>query len=142
MRGGNAARQSCGAIYRLSIVKLWLTAGLPWPHRRRPGIAIENPFRGKGDRYGRAAAELALQLQGAAMRLDQRLDQGEAEAGPFVFAGQGTIDLTEGCLHFWNIAGVDADPGIGDAEGKAAVFVDLGAHRDLAPRRRELDRIG
>src|SRR5262249_24868291 len=85
-----------------------------------------------------AAADLARDLQLAAVQLDHRLGEGYAEAAALVAAGPGVVDLAEGREHLRHVLGRDADAGVADADVDVAPVVALEADMHLAAPGREL----
>ena len=76
----------------------------------------------------------AFQRQAAAMQFHQLLGQRQAQAGAFIFARQGGIDLAETFQRLGNVLRRDADAGIGDRRSPARAGIS--AARDRAPCRR------
>src|SRR5579875_3250451 len=95
---------------------------------------------GKGDGNRGAVAELALELEPAAMELHEPAREGQAEAGALVAAAQAAVHLAEALERLRDILGGDADAGIGHGDGDAAlVKEDRGRHAPLG--RGEFHRI-
>ena len=89
--------------------------------------------------HARAAARFRVQLDPAAVQLDQALDQRQTEAGAAVAAlAPGALELAE---HALDIFLADADAGIGHDQANLRIgALHRGGHH--AARGRELDRVG
>ncbi len=75
-----------------------------------PGIALDqNPLRGKVERYCRAGAEPAGDVQAAVVQFHKLLDQRQSEAGAAVLPGQRVFNLAEGRQRLVQVRGDDAD---------------------------------
>ena len=79
-------------------------------------IAGRNPFSGEVDRHACPHADFAYQPQRTAVQLDQALGQRQAESGPFVFAGDLRVDLTEADQGLGDILRRDANSRIADSD--------------------------
>src|SRR5690349_16099309 len=88
----------------------------------------------------RADARFAFELEASAVELGKRLCQREPEAGAVVASAETAVDLAEGRHGARDVLGGDADAAVAHLDGNAAL-VALEAQRNLAARRRELDRV-
>src|SRR6266545_1492668 len=95
----------------------------------------------QGDGEPGALAEGAVDRDRAAMKLDDRLAQRQAEAGPLVAARQTAVDLAEGGKRDRDVGGGHADAAIGDLDYPGAVRRGSGAYRDRAAGLGKLHRI-
>ena len=76
-----------------------------------------------------ALGRLALDLERAAVQLDNALHDRQAEAGAFVFAGELAVDLAERRQRDVHVLLVDADAGVADDELDAVVPRPAGERR-------------
>ena len=75
------------------------------------------------------------------MQLDQRLGDGQAQAGTLVALGELAFDLFEGAAQFGQSFLGNANAAVGNAQHHVVVR-HPSAHRDLAAGRGELDGVG
>ena len=73
----------------------------------------------------------------AAMQLDQRSRDGEAEARPALGLGELVFDLLEGPAELFDVLGRNADAGIGDCDD-GMFAIERSRERDAPAFRREL----
>ncbi len=89
------------------------------------------PGQGEGEHHPGAFARFAVRGDVAVHFFRQFLDQGQAEAGPLVAAGGGVVRLVKAVKNVGDLFCADADAGVGNANGEAAVLGG-GVDRDAA----------
>lgn len=87
-------------------------------------------FQGEGDAEGGAAAEFAMDGDGATEGIHEAANDGQAQAATAEAAGGGGIGLDEGVKEAGDFAGFDAEAGVVDGEGDL-VFVALGGDAEV-----------
>ena len=108
-------------------------------HRLEPGLA-DGRLGGQRQRHrerGASAGAVTLGLHGAAVELDQVVHDRETEAESGLTPAAARIGLAEAVEDVGEQIGVDAETGVAHREA-CVVAHPLEAHRDVAPRRREL----
>ena len=76
------------------------------------------------------------------MQVQHRLDQRQAEPGPFVLPAMRALQLPERAERLRDIVVRHADAGVHDGERERAIRLEPRGHRDVAAFGRELDGIG
>src|SRR6266550_4463162 len=104
-------------------------------HRQRAAIQAEPLFR-QVSADDRAFAGLAVDLDRAAMQLDQPLRQRQAEPNAVMLPGQVALDLPERRQCYRDLVRRHADAGVLDPQGDAAMRRALDLQSDLAAWRR------
>ena len=104
-------------------------------------MRIDGAFRREQDRHPGALALAAVHLQLAAMQLDERIGDRQAEPGALIGPGQRLLDLAERREHLDQVLLGDADAVVDDLDGDRSVAVDAGGDLDPAALGRELDGV-
>ena len=87
-------------------------------------------------------SDSAVDLQPAAMSLDERLGQRQAQAGALMAAREGAFHLNERLQDAGDVVLGDADSPIRDREQHRTLGTPCHIHRDLVAFGRELDGVG
>src|SRR6266567_8933719 len=108
-----------------------------------PGRGLkDSPPHREGHARLRPDADLAAQLQIAAMKLHDRLNQRQAQPAPLVRPTERGINLLEGFEHAVEISRRDADAGIAYREYQSGLRVEPADNLDMAAPGGKFDSVG